>query len=159
MRTFFVLPGSLPITVTDSSSPIQRTFHSLISPTKSDARSLPLSFSAARGTRSFACVFILTFIACTFLFVLNPAAPSSSPWLTNLFAVFAPSSYRSHFSSMLSHFRCNPSKFASLLLSICKIELLILGVGFNEFSISSNQIAWWFGIAIVQRKHEQVENN
>ncbi|KAI6685570.1 hypothetical protein NL676_031483 [Syzygium grande] len=116
--------------VADASSPTtQRIFRHLISPTKSDAKPwpppplpLPLllpcssssSCAAARGARCFAGGFILTFVACTVLFVLNPATHSSAPWLTNLLAASAPaSSYRSRFSSVLSRFRRDPSEPAA----------------------------------------------
>ncbi|KAI6698640.1 hypothetical protein NL676_018759 [Syzygium grande] len=65
--------------VANVSSWMQRIFYHPTSPTKSDAKPLPLSFSVARGTKSFACSFILTFVACTFIFVLNAATRTSSP--------------------------------------------------------------------------------
>ncbi|KAL3752070.1 hypothetical protein ACJRO7_012827 [Eucalyptus globulus] len=90
--------------VAAASSPKHKISRSLISPTKPDAMAWPpLSFSVARAARPVACGFLLTFVACTFLFVLS----SSSPWLPNLSAA---SSYRSHFSSFLSRFRRNPSE-------------------------------------------------
>ncbi|KAI6698637.1 hypothetical protein NL676_018756 [Syzygium grande] len=65
--------------VANTSSSTQRIFCHSISLTKFDAKPLPLSFSIARGTTSSVCSFILTFVACTFIFVLNPATRSSSP--------------------------------------------------------------------------------
>ncbi|KAI6681754.1 hypothetical protein NL676_035635 [Syzygium grande] len=72
---------------------MQRIFRHLISPTKSNAKPLPLSFSILRGTRSSRAALSSPSFTCTFLFVLNPATPSFSPWLSNLFASSAPSSY------------------------------------------------------------------
>jgi len=43
-------------------------------------------------------------------------------------------------------------------LDLVEEEGPVKKVDFDGFSISSNQTAWRFGIVIVQRKYEQVEN-